>query len=117
MSKNMYEWDEQMIKDFINPSDSIRAIGRTELLIELYCDIAIENPEVEVLIQDHSLYNLSVKRKDLLLSPLYKEVHKRNKIFIERGTVSRLLSINETKCSVIYTRNYDLKVTIDEKSR
>ncbi len=50
-----YKWDKQMIKDLIDPTGAVRAIGRTTILIECYLEIAKENPHQEIMIRDHHI--------------------------------------------------------------
>jgi hypothetical protein len=108
MVENMYKWNREEIKKFIYPTDKIRACGRTTLLVELYCEIAEENPGVEIFIQDHSRYiaNAPYIALHCMINSLLEEVTKRNVILKEEGLSPMRFIVDTKKQSIVFKVNY-----------
>lgn len=70
-----YKWDLQMIKDLIDPTDRVRATGRTTILATAYMELAKENRGHNIQIRDHFIG----KRADnYLADKLQKMINKEN---------------------------------------
>lgn len=48
-----YNWNLQMIKDLIDPTDKVRGVGRSSILMNAYMELAFENIDIKIEVRDH----------------------------------------------------------------
>lgn len=100
------DWDIEMIKDLLNPTDHIRRAGRTSAIIKAYIELAKENPDFKIPLHDHFPTERATRS---MIHDLEEEVYKSNKILEDGFYKSRFLlkidNINRNSMVLIYTHH------------
>ncbi len=78
-----YEWNKKMLMDLFDPTDRVRGIGRSTMLAEVFCDLALKYIGTKIQIIDHSSHPEALRY--MVNFHLQDEAKKRNKALVESG--------------------------------
>lgn len=96
------EWNIDMIKRLLDPTDRNRRLGRSTAFATAYIQLAKENPDLLIYIRDHFIAERGDVRPDKYLQNLIKESIRE---------LNRVEEVSEYRTRFVITKNGELVFT------